>query len=122
VSRHHIHQANVLIFTTISLYGSTALTVLGPLFQFLDLYTVGKTPWMGVSHIARPLPTNGTTQIHNKYKQISMPRVGFEPTITVFERTKAVHALDRAANVIGHIHNSGKLKSHTDYVLYKRVP
>jgi hypothetical protein len=30
-----------------------------------------------------------------------MPRVGFEPTIPVFERAKTVHALDRAATVIG---------------------
>jgi hypothetical protein len=30
-----------------------------------------------------------------------MPRVGFELTIPVIERTKAVHALDRAATVIG---------------------
>jgi hypothetical protein len=30
-----------------------------------------------------------------------MPRVGFEPTILVFERAKTVHALDRAATVIG---------------------
>jgi hypothetical protein len=30
-----------------------------------------------------------------------MPQVGFEPTIPVFERAKTVHALDRAATVIG---------------------
>jgi hypothetical protein len=30
-----------------------------------------------------------------------MPRVGFEPTIPVLERMKMVHALDRAATVIG---------------------
>jgi hypothetical protein len=30
-----------------------------------------------------------------------MPRVGFEPTIPALERAKTVHALDRAANVIG---------------------
>jgi hypothetical protein len=30
-----------------------------------------------------------------------MPRVGLEPTIPVFERTKTVHASDRAATVIG---------------------
>jgi hypothetical protein len=30
-----------------------------------------------------------------------MPRVGFEQTTTVFERKKTVHALDRAATVIG---------------------
>jgi hypothetical protein len=29
--------------------------------------------------------------------------VGFEPTITVFERAKTVHALDCAATVIGNI-------------------
>jgi hypothetical protein len=30
-----------------------------------------------------------------------MPRVGFEPTIPVFERAKTVRALERAATVIG---------------------
>jgi hypothetical protein len=30
-----------------------------------------------------------------------MRRVQFEPTIPVFERAKTVHALDRAAPVIG---------------------
>jgi hypothetical protein len=30
-----------------------------------------------------------------------MPQMGFEPTISVFERAKAVHALERAATVIG---------------------
>jgi hypothetical protein len=30
-----------------------------------------------------------------------MSRVGFEPMIPVFERAKAVHALDRAVTVIG---------------------
>jgi hypothetical protein len=30
-----------------------------------------------------------------------MPQVGFEPTIPVFERSKTIHALDCAANVIG---------------------
>jgi hypothetical protein len=30
-----------------------------------------------------------------------MPRVGFEPTIPVFVKAKTVHALERAATVIG---------------------
>jgi hypothetical protein len=30
-----------------------------------------------------------------------MRRVGFEPTIQVFERAKTVHALDRKATVTG---------------------
>jgi hypothetical protein len=37
----------------------------------------------------------------NKRTQASMPRVGFEPMIPVFERAKTVHASDRAATVIG---------------------
>jgi hypothetical protein len=32
-----------------------------------------------------------------------MPRVGFEPTIPVFEWAKTVHALDLVATVIGRI-------------------
>jgi hypothetical protein len=32
-----------------------------------------------------------------------MPWVGFEPTTPVLERAKTVHALDRAASVIGYI-------------------
>jgi hypothetical protein len=36
----------------------------------------------------------------NKRIQTSMPRVGFEPTIPVFERAKRVHVLDGAATVI----------------------
>jgi hypothetical protein len=35
-----------------------------------------------------------TTQTQNKRKQTSMPLVGLEPTISVFERAKIVHALD----------------------------
>jgi hypothetical protein len=30
-----------------------------------------------------------------------MPQMGYEPMIPVFERVKTVHALDRAATVIG---------------------
>jgi hypothetical protein len=30
-----------------------------------------------------------------------MPQVGFEPMILVFKRAKTVHALDRAATLIG---------------------
>jgi hypothetical protein len=36
-----------------------------------------------------------------------MPREGFEPTIPAFERVKTVHALDRAATVIGHLSGTG---------------
>jgi hypothetical protein len=38
-----------------------------------------------------------------------MPRVGFQPMVTAFERAKSVHALDRAATVIGS-RRCGKIK------------
>jgi hypothetical protein len=72
-----------------------------PLFQFVNLYTIGRTPWTGDQPVARPLPTHTTTRTQNKRTQTSMPRVGFELTIPVFERAKTVHALDRAATVVG---------------------
>jgi hypothetical protein len=83
---------------------SMALQPFGPwpLFQFLNLHTVGRTPWKGDQPVARPLRTHRTTRTQNKRTQILMPGVGFEPTIPVFERAKTVHALDRAATVIGH--------------------
>jgi hypothetical protein len=81
--------------------GSTALVDLGSFFHFHNQYTVGRTPWTGGQPIARPLPTHRTTQLQNKNTHTSMPRMGFEHTIPVFQRAKAVHALDRAATVIG---------------------
>jgi hypothetical protein len=39
-----------------------------------------------------------------------MHRVGLEPTIPVFERAKTVHALDRAATVIGTEMPLGRIK------------
>jgi hypothetical protein len=52
-----------------------------PPSYFLNLYTVGRTPWTGDQPVARPLPTRRTTQTQNKRTQTSMPWVGFEPTI-----------------------------------------
>jgi hypothetical protein len=54
-----------------------------PLFQFLNLYTVGRTPWTGDQPVARPLPTH-------RINADRVPRVGFEPTIPVFERAKTL--------------------------------
>jgi hypothetical protein len=83
-----------------------------PLFQVLDLYTVGRTPWTGDQPVARKLPTHRTTQTQNKRTQTSMPQVGFQPTIPVFEQAKTVHASDRTATVIGTLspHAYGYLK------------
>jgi hypothetical protein len=56
-----------------------------PLFQFIDMCTVGRTPSTGDQPVARPLPTHRTTQTQNKRTQTSMPLVKFEPTIPPFE-------------------------------------
>jgi hypothetical protein len=64
--------------------------------QCLLWNSFGRTPWTWDQPYARPLPTHRTTQI-----QTSMPLARFEDTIPVFERAKRVHALDRAATVMG---------------------
>jgi hypothetical protein len=74
---------------------------LGRIFSFLIIYLVGRTPWTGDQSVAKPLPTHRTTQTQNKRTQTSLSRLGFEPTIPVFERAKTVHVLDRSAIVIG---------------------
>jgi hypothetical protein len=45
--------------------------------------------------------THNSTNTEKTHTQTSIPSVGFEHTISVFEREKTVHALDRAATVIG---------------------
>jgi hypothetical protein len=70
-----------------------------PLPQFRNLFcTDGKTLWTSDQAVARLLPTHRTTQTQNKRRW-----VGLEPTIPAFEWAKTVHALDRAATVIGSI-------------------
>jgi hypothetical protein len=44
-----------------------------------------------------------------------MPWVGFERTIPAVERTKAIHALDRTATVIGTKSNNGENKSTRNF-------
>jgi hypothetical protein len=56
---------------------------------------------MGDQPVARPIPAHRTAQTQNKRTQISMPQVGFKPTILVFQRAKTVHASDRESIVFG---------------------
>jgi FAD synthase len=51
--------------------------------------------------VRRKAATYAQKTNQNKRTQTSMPRVGLEPTIPDFERSETVHALDRAATVIG---------------------
>jgi hypothetical protein len=61
------------------------------------LQTVGRIPWMGGQPVTRLLPTQDNTNTDT-----SMPQVGLEPMIPVFERTKTFCALDCAAAAIGY--------------------
>jgi hypothetical protein len=49
---------------------------------------------MGSQPVARMQPIYTEQHKQNKHTQTSMPRVGFEPTTMMFERTNTVHALD----------------------------
>jgi hypothetical protein len=52
-----------------------------------------------------------------------MPRVGFEPIIPVFKRTKTAHSLDRAATIYLSMHLSiypSTLDSRLGYVFIDR--
>jgi hypothetical protein len=69
----------------LSICGSTAFCGPWPFFYIINMYTVGRTPWTENQPAAKPLPTHRTTQTQNKRTQTSLPRVGFEPMITVFE-------------------------------------
>jgi hypothetical protein len=80
----------------------TFLFDVGRLFSFLIFYAVGRTHLTGDEPVARPLPAHRTAQTQNKPTQTSMHQVVFELMIQVFERAKTVHALDRAATVMGY--------------------
>jgi hypothetical protein len=86
------YELNCNLFVVVRTYLSMALQPFvgsQPLFSFLILYTVGRTPWTSDQSY---LHTEQQTQ--NERTQISMPRMGLEPTTPVFER-----AVDRATMV-----------------------
>jgi hypothetical protein len=66
-------KAFVLTAYDIYLWLYSPSVVAWPLFSFLILYTVGKTPWEGDQPVARPLRTNRTTQTQNKGTLTPMP-------------------------------------------------
>jgi hypothetical protein len=72
-----------------------------PLFQFLDLFI------QSIGHLGRGISPSKGRYLHtgqHKHRinaHASMPQVGFQPTIPVFERARTVHALDRASTAIG---------------------
>jgi hypothetical protein len=69
---------------------------LGRFFSFLILYTISR-----ISLDRGSARRKAATYTQNKRTQTSIPWVGFEPTTPAFEQAKTIHALDRAATVIG---------------------
>jgi hypothetical protein len=100
-TRPHIFKQAIWKDTFSVSWPYSPLWDLGHFFSFLILYTIFRAPWIGYQSVTRPLPTHRPTQTQNNCTQTPMPRVWFELTIPVFERTKTVHVLDRAATVIG---------------------
>jgi hypothetical protein len=93
------HKSTEMSFY-LSVYGCTALCWALGAFQFLDLLNSLLDSLDGGSARRRAATcTNMTAQARNKRIQTSIPEIGFEPTIPVFERTETVLALDRAAIV-----------------------
>jgi hypothetical protein len=84
----------------LSIYGSTALVDLDRFFSFF-IYT------QSVGIIGRVIIPSQNRYLHREqHKQTlnantSRLQAGFVPTIPVLERAKTVHALDRAATLIG---------------------
>jgi hypothetical protein len=76
-----------------------SLRVYSPLLALGRTQSVGLLGW-GISP-SQGLYIHAEQHKESKRTQTSMPRVGCEPTTPVFERAKTVHALERAAAVIG---------------------
>jgi hypothetical protein len=90
-----VSSSSLSFFLSFFLYGSAALWTLAAFSVSCSCTQSVGLLWRGIS------PYQGrylhmTTQTQNKRTQTSMPRLGYEPTIPVFERTKTAHALDRA--------------------------
>jgi hypothetical protein len=58
------------------------------------LQTVVRTPWLRDQPVARQLPRQNNTNTE-KRRHTSVFRVGFEPTILVFEWAKTLRVIDR---------------------------
>jgi hypothetical protein len=71
-----------------------------PAFQFLEPERNRKDSLNGAPVRRKAPPTHRITQAWNTRTQISMSGVGFQPRTSVFKRTKAAHASDRAAIVM----------------------
>jgi hypothetical protein len=97
------HPCSFQFVVYLSIYLSMALQPFvgpWPLFQFLDLFTQSVRLLGRESSPSQGRYLHIEQHKHGKTHTDIMPQVGFEPMIPVLERTKTVHALDRAATVM----------------------
>jgi hypothetical protein len=80
----------------VCLWLCSPFVVLKLLFQFINSLHSRYDSLAGM-----PARRTAATYTQNERTQTSMPWVGFEPAIPTFRRAKRVHAVDRAATVIG---------------------
>jgi hypothetical protein len=100
--RGHMELLLLLFLLLLLLY--RPLLGLGRFISFLILYRVGSIPWTGDQPVARPLPTHITTQTQNKCTQYRHPRIEWDPNPRSRRSSdRRLHALDRAATLIGHM-------------------
>jgi hypothetical protein len=127
--QHNEVQKCYATFTVICsffIYSSIALQPLAgtwPFFSFVIFFTVGLLGRTISSSQGRYLHTR-QHKYRKMHTQTSMTCVGFEPTNPAFEWAKAVHALDRAAALIGTVICNSK-KSYplrSEYLLVTLIP
>jgi hypothetical protein len=101
-SNHQIYSPQLFVTPNhlYSVYTALQLFDLGRFFSFLIYTQLVGLPGRGISR-SQSLYLHRGQHKQNTHIHTSMSRVKFEPTTPVFERAKAVHALDRAATVIG---------------------
>jgi hypothetical protein len=88
ISKKDIRRRENFICLSTRIYGSRAIVDIGRFFSFLMHTRSVGLPGQGIS-------LSIDRYLHRINAHTSMPRVGFERTIPVFERVKTAHALDR---------------------------
>jgi hypothetical protein len=88
------YQISIYLSIYLSICLSTHLLLYSPLLALEDF----SVSWFFTQSV-RLLGQGSARRKAATCTQTSMPQVGFEPTIPVFERVNTIHALDRAATL-----------------------
>jgi hypothetical protein len=93
LTHSHTHpNTSIMITVRFTIHPSIhpSIWTLGAFSVYWSFYAVGGTPCTGDQPVARPLPAHRTTQTQIKRKQISMPQVGFEPSVWARENSSCL--------------------------------